>query len=260
MTTKSQYADLLAELNTINKQNKLAIYVPSQQKYIDFTPLTVHHQKKIITTAISDTLNVSTFHLLINSIINECCTEKQKLYLIDRDAIMIGLRGYMLGYKTTGKNSAGKDVDLDFEDHCNNFKNIKLPSELLSTTTVEYDGIAIEIESPTLDIDTAVSKKVSPVINKMMKDDNINDTIGESIIYELTKYIKSISISGTTMRFKHSEVIKLAKVIESLPLKISKMIMNEIENTSGHIGKFTTIESESGNITIPVDARFFNGE
>lgn len=260
MTTKTQYTDLLAELQNINKQNKLAIYVPSQQKYIDFTPLTVHHQKKIITTAISDTLNVSTFHILINSIITECCTEKQKFYLMDRDPIMLGLRGHMLGYNVVGKSNNGESVDIDYEDHCKTFKTIKLPRSLLSSTTIEYDGITIEVGTPTLDIDTTVNKKISPVISKMMREDNINKTVGESIIYELTKYIKSISIAGTTMKFKHSEVMKLAKVIESLPLKMSKMIMNEIENTSSHVSKFTSIETASGNITIPVDARFFNGE
>tara|TARA_R110002110_G_scaffold16764_13_gene72177 strand:- start:265 stop:765 length:501 start_codon:yes stop_codon:yes gene_type:complete len=166
----------------------------------------------------------------------------------------------MLGFDIHAHNAAGKDIYTNIEKHYNTWDTITMPEGHLDSKTIEYDGISIEIEPPTIDIDTEVSKKTKSTISKMIENDRVNEIIGEAIIYELIKYIKSINISKTSIQFAHSDVIRLTKIVEALPLKLSKSILTEIDRIKSYEKKFTDFTVDGEELSFLVDARFFNGE
>ena len=261
MASKSKYVDLIDTLKDINKNNVLPVYVPSIGREVDFNPITVHQQKRIISTALESSLNTMSFSVIASNIVKDCCAEENlTIYSLDRDAILIGLRTHMLGYDITGQTSIGEERPVNIEDHYKLFSSHKAPKTLLSSKILKYNDINITFKPPTLDTDMIVCKRARTVVDKIIKDTGLADTIGEVIVYELVKYVKRIEVNDKTLDFNYTDALQLVKVLEQLPLKLSKMILTEVNRIKRFEDKFSVIQSPSENISIVVDARFFNGE
>ena len=258
---KNQYNELIDILQEVNEKDIIPVYIPSLQRSVDFKPITVQQQKKIISTALESSLNTMAFNILTNDLIKECCLEDNlTIYTFDKPGILVSLRGHMLGYNIVGQNPKGDDVEVNVEDHCKAFPSHKLPKTLLNSRIIKYKDIEITFQPPVLADDSAVNIKARKVIDNLLKDRDISSSIGEVIVYELVKYIKSININGKTLDFNYIDTLQLVKVVEQLPLRISKLIITEIEKIKKHEDKFSTINIGKEKVTIVVDARFFNGE
>jgi len=260
---KNDYSDIISAIERVNKENLLDIYVPSIGKPVKFTPLTVHHQKKIIETALeSVSLNPAHNSLLSSEIIADCCQDTTvSLFAIDRDPIMIGLRAQTLGTTATIQNTAGEDVKHDIKSHVDNFKNIKCPPGLLNEHEFTESGITISIQAPTTTRDDTINRNIIPTDRKDPgSKDDIKNIIGSAITYEYVKYIKYIKIDNTVVGFLDGDVKQLVSVVESLPMSISKRLIAEINKVKQFEYKFTQINSESGTLSIVTDARFYHSE
>ena len=258
---KNQYTELIDILQEVNEKDVIPVYVPSLQRSVDFKPITVQQQKGIISTSLESSLNTMAFNIITNDLIKECCLEDNiTIHTFDKPSILVSLRGYMLGYNIVGQNQTGEDVEVNIEDHCKKFSTHKLPKTLLNSKTIKHGDIQINFKPPLLDVDSAVNKKARGVIDKLLKDRDISNSIGEVIVYELVKYISGISINGKVLEFDYKDTLQLAKVVEQLPLKVSKLIITEVEKIKKYEDKFGTIQVGKEKVTIVVDARFFNGE
>ena len=166
----------------------------------------------------------------------------------------------MLGYDIIGQSPTGNDVEVNVKDHCEKFPTHKIPKTLLNRKTIKHGDIEISFKPPLLEEDTAVNTRARKKIDDLLKDKNISSSIGEVIVYELIKYIKSITISGRVLEFNYTDVLQLVKVVDQLPLNLSKLIITEIEKIKKYEDKFGTLTVGKEKVTIVVDARFFNGE
>ena len=258
---KNQFTELIDILQEVNEKDIISVWIPSLQRSVDFKPITVQQQKKIISTALESSLNTMAFNIITNNLIKECCSEPDLLiYAFDKPSILTSLRGHMLGYDIIGQSPTGNDVKVNVKDHCEKFPTHKIPKTLLNSKIIKHGDIEISFKPPLLEEDTAVNTRARKKIDELLKDKNISSSIGEVIVYELIKYIKSITISGKILEFNYTDVLQLVKVVDQLPLKLSKLIITEIEKIKKYEDKFGTLTVGKEKVTIVVDARFFNGE
>ena len=261
--SNSKYSDLIQAINETNVDSEVDIYVPSCGKFIKFTPLTIEHQKKIISTSLDATvLNTTNHAVLMSEICTDCCKEPITLYSLDRDAIAIALRCESIGYDVSVQNVSGGVVKHNIKEHVSSYKSIQKPENLLSTQTITVDKTCIKIKPPTLKNDTQVNECLIPHVSKDDLSDSkvIKNIVGSAIMYEYVKYIKSIEIGDVHVKFDYTHADQLVRVVESLPLSVSKKLLAEINKIKQYQDKFTNISHQNSTLTIVTDARFYNSE
>lgn len=261
--SNSKYSDLIQAINETNADSEVGIYVPSRGEFVKFTPLTIEHQKRIISTSLDATvLNTTNHAVLMSEICIECCKEPVTLYAMDRDPIAIALRCESIGYDVSVQNVSGDVVRHNIKEHVNSYKSITKPEDLLSTQTIDVDKTRIKIKPPTLTDDTQVNKCLLPRVSTDDLSDSkvIKNIVGSAIMYEYVKYVKSIEIGDVHVKFDYSHADQLVRVIESLPLSVSKKLLDGINKIKQYQDKFNNISHQDSTLTIVTDARFYNSE
>lgn len=261
-TRKNQLSNIISAIEQANKSNLLDIYVPTQGRYIKFSPLKVSHQKKIIETALESASLSPTYNTLMGSeIINECCQETNvSIYAIDRDPILIGLRALSLGTKTTVQDENGDDIKFNIHDHVNSFSSNKADPEILTVKHITDGQIEIDMCAPSLERDDIVNKQMIPNKKDPKTKDEVKTIIGDAITYEYVKYIQRVTIGDAQIVFDPQRTKGLIQVVESLPMSLSNKIIREINKIKDFERKFTQINDQDRVLTIVTDARFYHSE
>ena len=264
MSNSSNYDQIIQAINDTNNNHDVDVYVPSVSRYVKFKPMTISHQKKIISTALDNTLISNANHsILASDIINECCRESDiVLYALDKNPILVGLRCETLGYDINAQNDDGESVKTNIETHVQSFSSIEIPSDLTTTQEIVHDNIKIKIKPPTLEDDTRVGTQVYNSIksNNFDNVDDIRNTIGDAIVYEYVKFIQSVEIGDIHVSFDHDHAIELTRVVESLPIAVSSQILSIINKIKRVENKFLQLNTSEEQLTIVTDARFYNSE
>jgi len=258
----TNFANLISAINKTNDNALVEIYVPSKDRPVKFNPLTVQHQKDIITTALDNTLlNNTHYTILTSKIIAECCAEDIELLAIDRIPVLIGLRVNSLGYDVPTLDGNGDKVMYNIKSLYDKYQTYKLPQNFTKDKHVTVNGIDITIRIPTLEEDTTVNSNSLPIVSKHASDtDSIKYIVGEAIVFEYIKYIKSIEVGNEKITIDVDISGKLTKVIESLPMNVINELVKEINKTKLYIDQFTTIKTDKETLNIVTDARFFSSD
>lgn len=263
MTKKTNFSEIVSAIQKINRDSKIDVYVPSIGETRKFSPLTVNHQKRIIECALDSVrMNVSNHALVANEILNECCVDTTvSMYAIDRDPVLISLRAQTIGCKATVQNSDGDDIKYDIKNHVDNFSNIKPPVGLFDQQAIRDSGITVKVQAPTLADDYIINKKLAPKISTDLQHrENIKNIIGDAIIHEYVKYIKSIQVEDHIIVFDPKNALEFIPIVEELPMTVSKQLLDIINKIKQYEYKFTQIVTENETLTIATDARFFHSE
>lgn len=259
----NKYNDLIQAINETGTSNVVDVYVPSCAKLVKFSPLTIEHQKRIISTSLDATvLNTTNHAILMSEICMECCKEPITLYAIDREPIAIGLRCKSIGYDAPVQTVSGDTIKHDIQDHVKSYETIQKPDDLLNTKEISVDQTRIKLKPPTMQDDITVNRCLVP---QMSKDDlsdssTIKNIVGSAIMYEYVKFIKSIEIGDVHVEFDFQHADQLVRVVESLPLSISKKLLDSINQVKTYQDKFIQIKHQESTLTIATDARFYNSE
>ena len=81
---QANFDQIMSSVADLNKQHITSLYVPSVNDYMNFKPMTVKQQKKIISSSMDTKIQNLTFSNTINDIILENCLEsKSKIKLTD---------------------------------------------------------------------------------------------------------------------------------------------------------------------------------
>lgn len=260
--SKNNFSDIIKAIEDVNSSNLLDVHVPSLARHVKFTPLKVSHQKKIIETALESTsLNPTHNTLMSSDIIHECCVEKDINWLaIDRDPVMIGLRSQSLGTQTTVQNPDGDDVAYDIKEHVQTFPSLKPTDGLFDEKHVSEGNIHVVVRAPSMQRDDEVNKHALPGKKSPSTTEDIKHIIGDAITYEYIKYIEQISIGDVVVQFDTRKTKELVGVVESLPMSISKKLVDQINIIKNFEREFTQIKTEQGVLSIITDARFYHSE
>lgn len=261
-STKNNFTDIISAIEQVNKDNLIDVYVPSIGTFAKFTPLTVQHQKKIIGSALeSASFNLVYSSLTSSEIIKACCQDSTlNLLAIDRDPIMIGLRTKTLGYDVNVQDPDGDDVSINIREHVESFDSIKPYPALFEEKTIVDSGITVKISPPSMKRDDTVNRVVIPEQEQAKNKEDIKEMISSAVTYEYIKYIRSIQVGDTVLDFIPNVSKKLIAVVESLPMSLSRKIVDQINKVKAFERKFTQISEEDRVLSIVTDARFYHSE
>lgn len=242
--------DLLKQLDNINQQALIDIYLPTLKRTVKFKNLTLKQQKHLLRSAIDESLTKLSFNTNIYNIIKENNTESidvNTLTTIDRTVIALTLR-------STGidkiYNNGERDINL--EDVISNVPNIEL-TNLEHTFT--NDSITISLTAPQLRTDFELSNYSLTKLKQQSTD--LKSIIGELFIYELLKFIKTVTIKSgetdTEVIFSSIRIEDRISIVEKFSSNITNIILDFIKAYRILENKFCKI----GDTTIDIDGSFF---
>ena len=263
---KPTYHDLLSDLKKFNQEKNFDVYVPSIGKNVKFKPLTVKQQKELIKSGIDQRVQNLSFVTLLNNIITDNLVDNgATISTIDKSPIMIALRANSLpGELKLTVND--EDVLIDIHTHVKSFSKHKFP-EKKKTFTVSKGPIEVDGSIPTIDEDTVINKTFKKTFGGQKGDeqDIVITTIGEIFVYELVKYISKIrfAVEGqdqTEVDFKTLPPKQMVELFETLPMSISQLLINKVNEFKEFDSNFLTVMGPEGEVTIPVDVTLFASE
>jgi hypothetical protein len=242
--------DILKQLEKLNETTGISVYVPSLGKAIRFKNINLKQQKDLLKSSIDDTLTRLSFTTKFYSIIKENAIDfidASKLLVIDRLAIAIALR-------SSGLSSAYGSIDLN-----NLIKQIQATTVDVSAlkTTVEIQGLTVNLEAPTLGVDNDISLTTIAKL-KNISDRDVKTQIGELFVHEIVKFIRSITFKTEdgeqTATFTNLSTDNKISITEKLPSTATSKILDFIKTYRVFENKFITL----GDTAVEIDSSFFN--
>ena len=246
------YNQLLTELKKYNNTSNLNIYVPSAGKYVSFKPLTVKQQTDIINGVLNAqrSKNIYAYQNIIDNIIIDNCDndDRDGLLSLDRACILIQFR-----LDTMGETLEINGQTYNLNDHVDTFKSKHIDISTIESVH-EYEGISVECYVPTIRDETKVNKDITNIFKNTTDD----SAVGEIFLIELTKHIKSVEFDKNEIFFEGLTLKQQVHICEMLPMALSQQVVKYIEAVRSLENAFTNIDTEEGNITIPIDSQLFN--
>lgn len=242
--------ELLKQLDNINQQALIDIYLPSLKRHVKFKNLTLKQQKNLLKSSIDESLTKLSFNTIFYNIVKENNTESidiNTLTTIDRNIIALALRavGIDSSYKTDEKT-------VNLHDLIANIPSIQLEN---LETVIAGDSIDVCIAAPTLKSDYELSNYA---LNKLKQQGtDLKSVIGELFIYELLKFIKSVTLktgeTPTEILFSTIRIEDRVAIAEKFASTTTNSILDFIKAYRVQELRFNKIN----DITIDIDGSFF---
>lgn len=251
--TNQKVTDVLKQLETLNQQASIDIFIPSLKRTVKFKNLTLKQQKNLLKSSIDESITKLSFNVNFYQIIKENINEPinvDSFFGFDKLSIAISLRANGLD-----KEYKEKDKTYNLDDLINNIPNVSITPDQIEEVIV-VDGMQIVVAAPTLKVDRDLSSYAINKISSLTASD-IKTIISELFILEVLKFIKSITIKvGETENvidmntIRNDEKVALA---EKLPSHVTNKILDFIK-------KYRQLESnltKLDDINVEVDGSFF---
>ena len=249
----SNVNDILKQLDTLNQQSGVDVYVPSLKKNVKFKPLNLRQQKNLLKSSVEETLTKISFITNFYSIIQESILETiniNSLYIYDRIAIAIALRCASLDPIYTLEDST-----YDLRDKLKEITEIPVDTKSVSST-VEVKNLRVDLEVPTLSIDRDISVVVMNKI-KAAQSDDIRTLIGELFIHEVIKFIKTVTFKNETgdsvINFADIKTEDKLAITEKFPTTLTNQVLDFVKKYREFESKYTAVDNGS----IEIDGSFF---
>lgn len=235
-------SDFISKLNAVNNNVKVAI--PSAGSVVEIKPLSLKHQKDIISCVGDGVAGLISFTRLINSIITQNESVKNATQH-DKLAIITALRVSALG-----SNYKAKDGVIDISQLPKKISSYKFKTP--DSDTFNFEGIVVDVEVPSLEWETEVTKKLEDEVKR--NGDNNSKNIGSIYTYELIKHIKCVTLGQTKVNFSDLKMRECVSVIEAIPLALNKKVIDFIEKRRAEESELLTINE----VTIEISPGFFD--
>jgi hypothetical protein len=234
--------DFFKSIEELSTTNSVTSYIPSTSKEVTLQPLTLKQQKDIIASQIVGVVGLVRFGRVLNDILLES-SKCEDLLVCDKAPLAISLR----------INSISDKIgDVDLTKILNQFRS---DLKLKMSDTIEDNGIVAEVAIPTLLEENKIIAKLESLIDE--NEDDVAINISNIYIFEVVKYIKSLSIKDVKLVFDEiPNIYDRVSILEKLPLSINKKIVDYIE-----YNKLREREALTwGEETVEISAEFFDFE
>lgn len=243
----SSIKSFIDDLKQLNEKESIDAFIPSQKKTASFKVLSVKQHRDIIKTVVDGVEGSVLISKVFNDIVKENSLKEINFKLYDRNKILVDMRKAVLGDKVTINNT---QYSLD-----------SLPTYAFSpeeTKDFEYNGIKVEVEIPTLEVDSKITEKSVLEISKFSAEDNkVGNSINVLLVYELMKFIKTIELQDSILEFGELNTYDKKTIVENLPIKLNNMILEFIAKYKEQEQEFYTF---SDGAKLSIDAGFLTGE
>ena len=200
--TTETVQDVLQLLKDLDQTNSFEVYLPSLQRPVLFKQLNTEQLKKILKTIIDSPIHNTEFTITFNSIIRDnildASVNVEELNVFDKTLILIKTRIESISSEYTFTLNDEEKVQLEefkvnVAEVYNKFIQI-LP--VYNTEVVKSNNCELEISLPTLQTENRLEKELYKNVKlEITTPEELRNTIGETFINELTKYIISIKVN-----------------------------------------------------------------
>ncbi len=242
----SNVKSFLSNLQELNETNTATIKVPSTGKNASFKLASISQQKELLRSAFDGVDGVIQRANILNKIITDNSKSDVEFLLIDKFAILIGLR----------KHSIGRDITIKEERYnLDDLPQIK-KSDIKLTDTVSVDNINVNLKVPTLKLDSEINSKLEKELAKYQdQEEKIKQSVDVVVSYETTKYIDSIEIGEAKVAFEDISAYERKEIVNNLPLALNNKILDYIGEIKQAMDKTIKFSEE---VIVEFDASFLS--
>jgi hypothetical protein len=153
-------------------------------------------------------------------------------------------------------NSDDKRVDVDLIKIGAELSNtIKENQNLFHVKTFEEGKFFLTVATPTLFAEEQLNEEVYATFEADMTDnDSIRNVIADMFIYEIAKYISSLTLDGrTTLDFTKTSFQERVNVLQKLPVALTQKIVEYIEKQKSLLDQHLIVDG----LYLSIDSAFF---
>lgn len=269
MSNNENIHDVLQILKELDKTNSFDIYLPSIQKPVSFKQLNTEQLKKLLKTVIDSPIHNTEFTTTFNGIIKENILDEtiniDSINVFDKLLILIKTRIESISPEYTFNLSdeevsesklTDKSFTVNLAEAYNSFilKQPKFEKEVIKTNTYE-----ITTSLPTIQTENKLEKELYKNIKlEITTPEELRNTIGDTFINELTKYISELKVNETVIDFSALTFKNRIKIVEQLPTSAINGVLKYVEKYKNYIKPIATYSKGTLEKDIPLDASFFN--
>ena len=222
--------------------------------------LSMGHLRELIKTLTDSPLTQSLFNSTCTKIFKESIIdlpENYKLTIIDRLLFLIETRRVSIHptVKLTDQENV-MDVTVDLKDFKENLiSKIKESKAAFESATFQSDKITCVVETPTLDTEEQLNEEIYSKLNiEPGNTEEFKNFVADSFIYEIAKYISSVSINEEkTLELSQETFEQRVKILQSLPASAIQSVINYIEKQKTVIDQNMIVDG----VYVPIDSSFF---
>jgi len=220
----SEISSILKELQVVEDDSVVDVFVPSVNRLVKFKPLSVKQHHEILKCGIDGVLGSIKLSTIFNRIIIDNSLESIEFTVYDTEWILLKLRMANVGEHITIK------------EQTYNLNNLVRSKEIFNyIDEISYKDIIIQLAVPNISRDIEVSEDCYKDFSKgKLEDRLVSETISSMLSYEVIKFIKSVSVNSITVDFESITTSDKRKILESLPLAINNMVTNFITMYRDH--------------------------
>jgi hypothetical protein len=222
--------------------------------------LSMAQLKELIKTLTDSPLTQALFNSASTKIFKESIIdlpENYKLTIVDRLLFLIETRRasiYPTVTLTDNNNNLSVTVDLkDFKE--NLISKINENKSNFETTTFKTDKITYVIGTPSLDTEEQLNEEIYSKLDiKPENTEEFKNFIADSFIYEIAKYLFSITLNEeTTLELSQKTFKERVEILEKLPAHAIQTVISYIEKQKAIIDENMIVDG----IYVPLDSSFF---
>lgn len=224
---KSKFSDVLSQLQKIQHDNAVSLYVPSIKSQAKFKKLTVNQQKQIVKLMVNSALSTVSINTVLCEIVKSNNIDNVPLLTTDKTAILIQLRAHSIS-----KEYELDQFTLNLDDVTSRYTDI--PHIDTDPKEIKDGNITITVKIPTIDHDIKFGRFLNRLVSEnysQMTPDDVSNMLGDMFVYELLKFIKDVSIDDNKISFEDISLHQKLQVVDVLPSSISKKIVDYIDNS-----------------------------
>jgi hypothetical protein len=243
----SNVKSFIDELKQLSNNDCFNVYVPSLDKEIKFRAFSVKQHKDLMKSALDGVEGTLKMYKIFNDIILSNSLDPVDFTLYDRTKILVDLR----------KQCISEIVDIsDIKYNLNDLPvfNFSFDKE----QTFKYKKITVEVSLPSLEIDSNITEKSVLEFSKYSTEDKkIGNSLSILLVYELMKFINTLTIEDTVINFNEINTTDKKAIIDNLPLKLINDILDYIARFKDYEQALFTF---SDGTKLTIDASFLSTE
>tara|TARA_R110001632_G_scaffold159_2_gene516 strand:+ start:261 stop:992 length:732 start_codon:yes stop_codon:yes gene_type:complete len=233
---------LLKKLKDVENNLKL----PITSGEVVLKTLTLKQQKNLLSTAVTGIKGAIEFKKVLNNIILENA-DTDNIFTVDRSKIVLHLR----------RQSLGSEVNID-GDVYNIDKYINKIDEVKKVFNMQGNAkegkVELKFKIPTLKAENSIISKCLAELDKGKDVPEPDKAFGLIYIYELIKYIESVTVGDETAIFDDLKITERVDIIENLPLTVYRQLSTFFKAFTSYETEILTFDEK----TIAIDPAFFD--
>lgn len=241
----SNIDSILQLIKQASSTKNLKIWLPSIKKEVEFAPLTISQQKRLVHVSINSPdstmlvdLDKTFYNILEENILDKNILIKD-LVILDKDIIILEYRNSIKPFiKDKNTDSISLDTFISNYRQCTDYSNV----------TIVEDNMKLEVGLPTLHAEKRYT--ISEVYDTNSPEEKATHILN-MITLDVVKSVKRITIGELSVTLDEIDVDQVNILLESLPYTITNRIYESLLSLRNARSKLW-VNSENGT-TIRVD-------